>query len=43
MSYGDTPGLPLAQMLFVDKAGPSASRYQIVAINGVGLESAPSK
>ena len=43
MSYGDTPGLPLAQMRFVDTTGPSASHYQVIAINSVGLESTPSK
>ena len=43
MSYGDTPGLPLAQMRYVDKTGQAANRYQVVAINSVGLESSPSK
>ena len=43
MSYGDTPGLPLAQMRYVDKIGQAASRYQVIAINSVGLESTPSK
>ena len=39
MSYGDTPSQPLAQMRFVDKGAKSGAKYEIVAVNSVGLES----
>ena len=39
MSYGDTPELPLAQMRFVDKGAQPGAKYEVVAVNSVGLES----
>jgi hypothetical protein len=39
MSYGDTPTQPLAAMRFVDKGAKPGSKYEIIAVNGVGLES----
>ena len=39
MSYGDTPTQPLAQMRFVDKGAKAGAKYEIVAVNSVGLES----
>jgi hypothetical protein len=45
LSYHDTPEKPLRMMRFVDTtAAPPGSKpeYQVVAINGAGLESAPS-
>jgi len=43
MSYGDTPTQPLAAMRFVDKGAKPGAKYEVVAVNTVGLESAPSK
>jgi hypothetical protein len=42
MSYHDTPEKPLPQMRFVDRsvAGKKAE-YRVIAVNGVGLKSAP--
>jgi hypothetical protein len=44
MSYHDTPELPLPEMRFVDTSPRPGVRhqYRIVAINSVGLRSAPS-
>lgn len=43
MSYHDTPEKPLPQMLYVDKDPPAGKHeYRIIAINSVGLESAPA-
>ncbi|MFM8549572.1 MAG: hypothetical protein ACKOBS_02695 [Verrucomicrobiota bacterium] len=39
MSYGDTPTQPLAAMRFVDKDGRPDAKYEVVAVNSVGLES----
>ena len=39
MSYGDTPTQPLAAMRFVDKGAKTGSKYENIAVNGVGLES----
>jgi len=39
MSYGDTPTLPLAAMRFVDQGAKPGAKYEVVAVNGVGLES----
>ena len=39
MSYGDTPTQPLGQMRFVDKGAKPGAKYEIVAVNSVGLES----
>jgi hypothetical protein len=39
MSYGDTPSQPLAQMRFVDKGAKAGAKYEVVAVNSVGLES----
>ena len=39
MSYGDTPTLPLAAMRFVDPGAKPGAKYEVVAVNGVGLES----
>jgi pimeloyl-ACP methyl ester carboxylesterase len=43
MSYHDTPESPLPEMRFVDKLAPPGvgHQYRIVAINSVGLRSAP--
>lgn len=43
MSYHDTPERPLPAMAFRDEAAPpgSAPAYQVIAINSVGLRSAP--
>ena len=44
MSYHDTPEEPLPTMRFVDtiEAEGRTPRYQVIAVNGVGLESEPS-
>ena len=39
MSYGDTPTLPLAAMRFVDQGAKAGARYEVIAVNGVGLQS----
>jgi hypothetical protein len=39
MSYGDTPVQPLGQMRFLDKGAKPGAKYEIVAVNSVGLES----
>ena len=39
MSYGDTPTQPLAAMRLVDKDGRPDAKYEVVAVNSVGLES----
>ena len=39
MTYGDTPLLPLAQMRFVDKGAKLGAKYEVIAVNSVGLES----
>ena len=39
MSYGDTPTQPLAAMRFVDKGAQPGAKYEVVAVNSVGLES----
>jgi hypothetical protein len=39
MTYGDTPLLPLAQMRFVDKGAKIGAKYEVIAVNSVGLES----
>lgn len=44
LQYSDTPPQPLAAMEFVDPdggAGPHA--WRVIAVNTVGLESAPSE
>jgi hypothetical protein len=45
MSYHDTPEQPLPALRFLDKAPtPGAQHtYRVIAINSVGLKSAPSK
>ncbi|HVX60306.1 MAG TPA: hypothetical protein VHC19_06890 [Pirellulales bacterium] len=44
MSYHDTPEQPLAVMEYVDAAAKPGEKhhYQIIAVNSVGLKSAPS-
>jgi hypothetical protein len=39
MSYGDTPDLPLARMRFVDKGARPGAKYEVIAVNSVGIES----
>ncbi|MEY5006374.1 MAG: hypothetical protein RI969_1462 [Verrucomicrobiota bacterium] len=39
VTYGDTPTQPLAAMRFVDKDGRPDAKYEVVAVNSVGLES----
>jgi hypothetical protein len=45
MSYHDTPEAPVPSMEFLDKDGSpgSPARYRVIAVNGVGLRSRPSK
>jgi hypothetical protein len=45
MSYHDTPERPLPFLLYHDREAPAEGRpvYRAIAINGVGLESAPSE
>jgi len=45
MSYHDTPEKPLPAMTFTDKtAKPGVKHeYRVIAVNGVGLRSGPSK
>jgi hypothetical protein len=43
MSYHDTPEKPLPAMRWVDKAGTATSRYEVIAINSVGLRSKPGR
>jgi len=45
MSYGDTPENPLPEMRFVDtSAKPGEThRYQVIAVNSVGLKSPPAE
>jgi hypothetical protein len=45
MSYHDTPEKPLPEMKFVDKAAKPGEKheYRVIAVNGVGLKSGPSK
>jgi hypothetical protein len=39
MSYGDTPTQPLALMRYIDKGAQPGAKYEVVAVNSVGLES----
>ncbi|MEY3293578.1 MAG: hypothetical protein RJB12_1349, partial [Pseudomonadota bacterium] len=39
VTYGDTPTQPLAAMRFVDQGAKPGSKYEVVAVNSVGLES----
>lgn len=45
MSYGDTPEKPMPEMRFVDtSAKPGQThRYQVIAVNSVGLKSSPAE
>jgi hypothetical protein len=43
MSYHDTPEKPLPVMRWVDKTGKADARYQVIAVNSVGLRSQPSE
>jgi hypothetical protein len=45
MSFHDTPEAPLPVLQFVDDAATrdAAHRYSVIAVNGVGLKSAPGK
>jgi len=43
MSYHDTPEAPLSAMRWDDKAGTADSKYEIIAVNSVGLRSTPNK
>jgi len=43
MSYGDTPAQPLTAMRFLDQGGKPGARYEVVAVNSVGLESPPAR
>ena len=43
MSYHDTPEKPLPRMAFVDKDAPEGAKYEVIAVNGVGLRSKPGK
>jgi poly(3-hydroxybutyrate) depolymerase len=44
LSYGDTPALLLPEMRYTDTTAKSGERheYRVIAVNGVGLKSAPS-
>jgi len=43
MSYHDTPEQPLPEMRLVVPAGDGAEAvYEVIAVNGAGLESTPS-
>jgi hypothetical protein len=39
MSYHDTPEAPMPKMEFVDKAGKKGEKYEVIAVNSVGLKS----
>lgn len=41
MSYHDTPEQPLPAMRFVDAKGKDGAAYAVIAVNSVGLKSAP--
>ena len=45
MSYHDTPEAPVPEIRFSDSADEAGdrSRYQVIAVNGVGLESGPAE
>ena len=43
MSYGDTPAQPLTAMRFLDQGGKPGAKYEVVAVNSVGLESPPAR
>ncbi|NBN95638.1 MAG: hypothetical protein EBV31_08515, partial [Verrucomicrobia bacterium] len=43
MSYGDTPAQPLSAMRYSDTGAKPGAKYEVIAVNGVGRESAPSK
>jgi len=43
MSYHDTPEKPLPAMSYRDPAAKPGAKYQVIAVNGVGLKSPPSK
>jgi hypothetical protein len=45
MSYHDTPERPLPAMRLLDRTAKAGEKYEyrIIAVNGVGLESKPSK
>jgi len=43
MSYGDTPAQPLSAMRYSDTGAKPGAQYEVIAVNGVGRESAPSK
>jgi hypothetical protein len=45
LTYHDTPEKPLRPMQFVDTTAGAGTKpdYQVIAVNGVGLESAPSE
>ncbi len=44
LSYGDTPDLKLPEMRFIDPTAKAGDRheYRVIAVNSVGLKSAPS-
>lgn len=42
LSYHDTPSRPVPALQFVDRDAPPGARYQVIAVNGAGLKSAPS-
>lgn len=45
MSYHDTPEKPLPSLRYVDKAAKAGGKheYRVIAVNGVGLKSPPSR
>lgn len=43
MSYGDTPAQPLSAMRYSDAGAKLGAKYEVIAVNGVGLESALAK
>jgi hypothetical protein len=44
LSYGDTPDQPLRELRFTDTTAKPGERheYRVIAVNSVGLKSAPS-
>ncbi len=43
LSYHDTPEAPIPAMKLADKNGKAGAAYRVIAVNGVGLKSAPAE
>jgi len=42
MTYHDTPAKPLPEMRYLDTSAKAGQTYEVIAVNSVGLKSAPS-